>query len=132
MSPDGPPARPDRLVRLVTILAGASFLLFGAWAFVAPSSFFDTLATFEPYNVHFLRDIGAFQVGLGAVLLLSMAPTTTAAVALGGAGIGAALHAIGHLVDRDLGGTPATDIPTFGVLAGFLLFAAWRAHASRP
>lgn len=44
------------------------------WALVAPRSFFTSLATFEPYNPHLLHDIGAFQIGIGAVLLLAAFP----------------------------------------------------------
>ena len=120
--------RTDGLVRLVSMLGGAAFVGFGLWAFVAPRSFFDVLATFEPFNLHVVRDIGAFQLGLGAVLLLSLRALPTATVALGGVGIGAAAHAVGHVVDRGLGGSPATDIPTFTLLAVALLAGAWRAH----
>lgn len=119
----------DRLVRGVTLLGGVAFVGFGLWAYVSPASFFDALATFEPYNSHFLRDIGAFQVGLGAVLLLSLVPTSTATIVLGGTGIGAAFHAVGHVIDHDLGGSPATDIPTFSLLAIALLATAWYARS---
>jgi hypothetical protein len=44
----------------------------GAWAFVFPRSFYDHVATFEPYNRDFLHDIGAFTIGLGAVMLLAL------------------------------------------------------------
>jgi hypothetical protein len=47
------------------------FLVFGAWAFADPESFFDEVATFEPYNQHLIQDVGAFQIGLGAVLLIA-------------------------------------------------------------
>ena len=122
-----------RLPRAVAILGGVSLVALGVWAMVAPRSFFDALATFEPYNQHFLQDIGAFQVGLGAVLLLAGVPTRAdgLTVALVGVGVGAALHAVSHVVGRDLGGTPATDIPSFVALAVLLLAAGglrWR-HA---
>jgi hypothetical protein len=39
---------------------------------VDPRSFFDTLTAFQPYNQHLLQDLGAFQVGLGVVLLLAV------------------------------------------------------------
>ena len=38
------------------------------WALAAPKLFFESVATFEPYNQHFVEDLGAFQIGLGAVL----------------------------------------------------------------
>ncbi len=112
-------------IRTVT-LVGAVFLVgFGLWAFLAPESFFEQLAAFEPYNIHFLHDIGAFQVGLGAVLALAAFPERIdgLAAALLGVGTGALLHAVGHVIDSGLGGTPATDIPTLGILAVVLLAA---------
>ena len=118
--------RPDRTtqaIRWITIIGGAAFALFGLWAFLAPRSFFDQLATFEPYNAHLIRDIGAFQIGLGAVLLLVAFLRASHAAALLGVGIGGAFHAVGHVIDRDLGGTPGTDIPTFSVIAALLLWA---------
>lgn len=86
---------------------------------------------FEPYNQHLLQDVGAFQVGLGVVLLLGSlaARTDGLTVALVGVGAGAALHAVSHVVGRDLGGTPAVDIPVFAGMAVLLLAAgllSWR------
>lgn len=128
MSDSGAPTavrEPSRPVRLVAVVGGLAFVGFGLWALVAPRSFFDALATFEPYNRHFLHDIGAFQVGLGAVLLLAAFPRRIdgLAAALLGVGIGGLLHTIAHVLDADLGGTPATDIPSLGLLALALLAA---------
>ena len=119
--------------RGVAVFLGLGFVAFGAWAMVDPRSFFNTLATFEPYNQHFLQDIGAFQVGLGAVLLLAGIANCAdgLATALLGVGVGAALHAVSHIVGRDLGGGPETDIPTFAAMAVVLLVTGgfrWR-HA---
>lgn len=122
----GTPARPVATWIRAVALIGAAFLIgFGLWAFLAPQSFFDQLAAFEPYNVHFLHDIGAFQVGLGAVLALAAFPDRVdgLAAALLGVGAGGLLHTVGHVMDSDLGGSPATDIPTFGILAVALLAA---------
>ena len=117
--------------RAVAIIGGAGFVALGAWAMVDPRSFFDAVATFEPYNQHFLQDIGAFQAGLGVVLLLAGVPVRAdgLAVALFGVGVGAALHTVSHVVGRDLGGAPETDIPVFTVMAILLLAAGgfrWR------
>ena len=94
-------------------------------------SFFEALARFEPYNPHFLQDIGAFQIGLGAVLILAalLPRADLLAVALTGVGTGAALHAVSHVVGRDLGGVPERDIPVFGGMAVLLLLSSvlrWR------
>ena len=92
---------------------------------VAPESFFDTVASFDPYNQHFIQDIGSFQIGLGAVLLLAWLRRGFDAltVALLGTGIGAAAHAVSHIIGRDLGGRPASDIPLFTLIAVVLLAA---------
>jgi hypothetical protein len=117
--------------RVVAIVGGVAFVALGVWAMVDPDGFYDGVAVFEPYNQHFVQDIGAFQVGLGAVLLLAgiAVRADALAVALLGVEVGAALHVVSHLVGRDLGGTPEMDIPTFAVLAVLLLAAGavrWR------
>ena len=113
------------LPRAVAVGAGLFFLAFGLWAMVAPHSFFDAVARFEPYNQHFVQDVGAFQIGLGAVLILSVIDATRGAlpVALMGAGVGSAAHLVSHLVGLDLGGTPETDIPSFAAVTLLLLVA---------
>lgn len=111
------------LPRAVAIFGGIGLIALGAWAMVDPRSFFEALARFEPYNQHFLQDIGAFQIGLGVVLLFAGVPVRPDALtaALVGVGVGAALHAVSHIVGRDLGGTPERDIPAFAGMAILLL-----------
>ena len=106
----------ERFVRLVAVGVGV-------WAFVAPRSFFDNAATFEPYNTHLIRDIGAFQLGLGAVLLLGVWVRDALLAALAGVAVGAVAHLVGHIVDRDAGGQPVVDIALFGLIAGLLVVA---------
>lgn len=105
------------------LLAGGFFFVSGVWAMVSPRSFFEAAATFEPYNQHFTQDIGAFQIGLGAVLLLAaiLSGGDSLTVALLGVGIGSGAHVISHIVGRDLGGEPATDIPLFALATVLLL-----------
>jgi hypothetical protein len=122
------------LPRAVAIVAGISFVGLGAWAMLDPASFFATIASFEPYNGHFVQDIGAFQIGLGAVLLLAGGSSRPDAlvVALMGAGVGATFHLLSHLVGGEHGGVPERDIPLFGLTAILLLAAgAWRWSGER-
>ena len=127
-----------RLPRVVAVILGATFVALGIWGMAEPRSFFTALAAFEPYNQHFLQDIGAFQVGLGAVLLLAGIPARLdgLALALFGVGSGSALHTVSHVIGRDLGGTPETDIPTFAVMTVLLLATGWlrwrHAHGAGP
>lgn len=82
------------------------------------------------------QDIGAFQIGLGSVLLLAVVfPGAAAlAIALLGTGIGAGAHVVSHVVGRDLGGRPGVDIPVFAVLAALLVGAgvfSWLTSSER-
>lgn len=122
------------LPKVVAGIAGLFFVAAGIGAFGAPEAFFEAAAVFEPYNEHFIRDIGAFQLGLGAVLLLAVWIDDGLVVALGGVGLGSLMHGAGHAIDRHLGGTPAIDIPFWVALSALLLAAAvlrWR-HSSQP
>jgi hypothetical protein len=111
------------LPRVAAVAGGIFLVALGLWAMVDPESFFEQLADFEPYNQHFLQDAGAFQIGLGAVLLLAVALRRAdgLAVALLGVGIGMAAHTVSHAVGTDLGGRPETDIPFFAVVTVVLL-----------
>jgi hypothetical protein len=111
--------------RIVAAGAGVFLAVAGLWALIGPESFYENLADFPPYNQHFLQDIGAFQIGLGAVLLLAaLRPAADVlAVTLLGVGIGSAAHVVSHAVGHDLGGTPAVDIPFFSILTVLLVTA---------
>lgn len=120
-----------RFEQIVAIIVGVMLLVAGLWAFVAPAAFFESAATFEPYNAHLIRDIGAFQVGLGAVLVLAVVIPDALLAALAGVGAGAVFHLLAHVIDHDLGGDPAVDIPTFGLVAVLLIAAAVSRAATR-
>lgn len=111
----------------MALSAGGVFLLFGIFAMASPSGFYDAVARFEPYNAHFVQDIGAFQIGLGAVLLFSALLTSDAlAAATLGVGVGSVAHLISHLAGLDAGGTPLVDVPFFSLLGAVLVVAGWR------
>jgi hypothetical protein len=110
----GPP-----YVATILGVAGASMLAAGIWAGAAPRSF----ARFVdfPYHEHFLHDLGAFQIGIGATLLLALAWRDAATVALAGFLTANTLHAVSHAIDSDVGGH-ASDPYAIGALS--LLSAA--------
>lgn len=112
-----------RFITIVLWLAGLFFLLPGIWAFVAPHSFYDQLATFPPYNRHLVHDVGAFQVGIGVALLLAARWEDAKFVVLAGAAAGASVHLLSHIIDHGDGGK-SSDVPIFGLLAALLLVAA--------
>ncbi len=121
----------ERPVVLIALLGAAFFLVTGAWAFLAPGSFYDVVAPWPPYNRHFLHDVGAFSIGLGASLLLALAARDALLVALAGVGLASALHALSHLVDRDLGGR-SSDPVNLAVLAAVIILGAVLRARSRP
>ncbi|MCX8560659.1 hypothetical protein OS122_07160 [Mycolicibacterium mucogenicum] len=105
-----------RIVLVICAALGLITLVLGIWAFVAPMSFFEVLAPFEPYNRHFLHDAGVRQIGVGVAMLLAAARRSPVEVALGGFIAFEALHVVSHVIDRELGGRPAFDITALTVL----------------
>jgi hypothetical protein len=121
----GAPVGPRRWVRTIALGGGATFLCLGLWAFISPRSFFTSLATFDPYNIHLLHDIGSFQIGIGTALVLAAFPARFDGLssALLGAAAASAVHVVSHVLDIDLGGSPSTDIPILTILGSVLLVA---------
>lgn len=97
---------------------------------VAPTSFFDAVAPFGDYNGHYLRDVAAYQAGVGLALLASIwlrALRPGAVAALLGS---TALHAINHIADRSaIAGSSADSVEALLVLMSALL-AAWLLRAT--
>ena len=123
----------ERALRLLSVVIGASIGLQGAWAFLAPRSFFDTLAEFNPYNAHFIRDIGTIQVGVGIAGVVGGLRHRAVVAGLAGLASFQVLHVVSHVVDRDNGGRPGFDIPALSVLAVFTTWAlAAAARLPRP
>ena len=95
------------LVTIALVVGAVAFLVPGVWAFVAPVGFADTVATFDPYNRHYLHDLGAFQIGVGVAPLVALRWRDGAVIALSAFFAASAVHAISHFIDRDLGGRAA-------------------------
>jgi hypothetical protein len=101
-SPARPMDRGRRFVLAVTLLAGLFMTAAGVAARLAPGWFADTAGF--PRHTHFVHDAGAFQLGIGATLLLAVAWRDGLALALAGFLVANTTHAINHAVDLDLGG----------------------------
>lgn len=113
--------RPTLFVRVVTALAGTVTLAAGVWCLVAPESFARAVA-FEPHE-HFLHDLGAFQIGIGATLLLALVWTDALATVLAGFLVTNSIHAVNHARDLDHGGRLSDPwlLATVSVLAAAAL-----------
>ena len=93
-------ATPD-LVGLALGAVGLTLLVPGLLAFFAPGAFYDLLAPFPPENDHLLKDVGAFQVGLGVAAVLAIRVEAFRVPMLGALTVVFALHTISHLIDVD-------------------------------
>jgi hypothetical protein len=119
--------------RVLAAIIGLFYSVTGLWSFLFPAGFYSTVATFTPYNLHLLHDIGAFQVGMGVVLLAAAAIGRGLVPALFGVLIGSLLHLVAHLLDIRLGGHPGTDLPALAGIAlvlGIALYLELRRPAS--
>jgi uncharacterized membrane protein len=110
--------------KAVAALAAVLYLAGGLWAFFAPESFYENIATYPPFNEHFVHDIGAFLLGIGAGALAGLLLSNALAAGLAGVAVASLMHAVSHVVDHDHGGR-STDpwlMGALGVLSllGFL------------
>ncbi|MBM0224826.1 PPOX class F420-dependent oxidoreductase [Micromonospora sp. ATA51] len=92
-----------RIVRILVALLGLAAMVIGVWALVGPSSF--SAAVDFPPSEHFVHDVGAFQLGIGATLLLALIWSDALAVALAGYVVGGVAHTVSHAIDGDVGGS---------------------------
>ena len=108
--------------RVATWAGAIFFILSGAWALVDPSSFYDQVAPWPPYNEHLVHDAGVFQLGIGTSLAALLVGTRGTLAVLAGAAAAAVLHVVSHVVDYGDGGR-STDPYVLGVVALVLLAA---------
>ena len=115
-----------RFARVAAWFVAVFWLGSGSWAFLAPRSFFDQLGTFPPYNEHFVHDIGAFSIGLGAVIVLALVGMSAMRSALLGVGIGSTFHVAAHVLDyaqkpepMDIVGLSVVTLLTFAAAFAF-------------
>lgn len=93
-----------KVAKVMVAIGAAAFLVPGLWAFFWPRSFHQHVAMFDPFNLHLFHDVGAFQIGVGLALVGALVWHDALSVALLGASGGALVHAVSHVLDRDLGG----------------------------
>ena len=101
MIPIGTPGR----VYLITSTALIGLLTagIGVWCLIDPRGFAEVVGF--PAHEHFVHDVGAFQVGLGLVLLLALIWSDALATVLAGYVVANTVHAVNHIVDLHLGGS---------------------------
>lgn len=118
----------EGVLRLLVAVAALALVASGLFALLAPETVFNLLAVYPPYNRHFIHDIGAFMLGLGACLGFALSLTDALLVVLAGNAVAAVAHFVSHLVDRELGGLP-TDPAAFFLFAVLMVgLTIWRAR----
>ena len=122
-----------RAAQLIFVVLGAAHAVFGLVMLFAPGPFYDGVATFQPRNDHFIRDLGTFYVALGvAFAAAARRPAWRGAVLLL-AVVQYALHTANHLYDI---GRPAEDwvgpVNAAFVAAGLVLLAVLAYALTRP
>ena len=123
MSLATPVRRRQPVLVAAVLICAASMLALGAWAFLAPESF-ARFIDYPPYNRHLIHDAGAFQLGIGATVLLALWWSDALVVALTGFAVASGLHTLSHWTDRNLGGH-GSDVPSLGVLTVVALVAIY-------
>ena len=120
------------VVDAVLALTAVQFLVLGVWAFGWPHGFHTTVAHFPPFNLHLVHDAGAFQMGIGATMLLGLVWRQDVVLAvLAGGSVAAVTHAISHITDRDLGGRSGDPYWLSALTVLLLVATALRGRASR-
>jgi PPOX class probable F420-dependent enzyme len=92
---------------LVAVTSGVGMATagIGIWCLIDPASFADAVG-FDTHR-HFLHDVGAFQLGLGVILLLALVWADALATAFVGFIVANTVHTVNHIVDLDEGGSAA-------------------------
>lgn len=91
--------RSDPLVTALIAVFAAIELLTSLWMVAGPNSFFEQIAPFGNYNGHYLRDVAAFQAGIGLALLASIWVRALRPGAVCALLAATALHAVNHIAD---------------------------------
>lgn len=117
-------------IKVVAALAGLFYLTFGIWAFAAPESFFDSIATYPPYNEHLIHDLGAFQIGLGVAALAGAVLSNAMAATLAGVAAASLMHGVSHITDHHLGGRSSDPwtVSLLGLIVALAAVGSWRAY----
>ncbi len=130
-------------MRIALGYLGFVSLQIGAWALIAPRSFYDDfpglgrawVSADGPFNEHLVRDVGALNLAVAAVFVVAMVRLGRELVTIAGvvALVWGLPHAVYHLLNTDVLETSDVvaslfGLVTFAVLGGGLVYAATRMH----
>lgn len=122
-----------RVIEASTALLALAILGAGLWAFIAPQSFYLTVAPFPSYSRHLVHDIGAFQFGLGGCLAAGLVVQDALLAVLAGNALAGAAHSLSHVLDRSAGGhnSDPAAIVAVALLLTLLTLLRWTSNLTR-
>jgi hypothetical protein len=91
-------ARTD-VVPLVLAVVGVTQVATGVLAFFVPGVFYDLAAGYPPENHHFLRDVGSWNLALGAIALYGARRQQWHVPLLGFLALQYVFHTVSHIID---------------------------------
>jgi len=91
----------DRLqaTRWLTLIMGIITVLTGLALVFAPEWFFVHIGYYPPFNRHYEGDLGMFNLGIGAGLILAWRDPRRHRLMIGAAALGNVLHVLNHVYD---------------------------------
>jgi hypothetical protein len=122
----------ERPLRTLLIVLGLVQLGIGGWMMFATHSFGETIAPFDGFNEHDLRDFATFYLALGLVLLVAATRPGWRFPILALATLQYGFHAINHAIDVN-NSDPAWIGPAeLAALAGATALFAWLTWTTAP
>jgi hypothetical protein len=121
-------------LRTILLVAALYHLLLGAFMFLAPGAFYDSLGKFPPENHHYIKDVATFYIALGIVLFVAVRRRTWRVPLLLFATLEYALHALNHLVDVQdassdfVGWFDFFSLALITLILAAIATSAWRVH----
>jgi uncharacterized membrane protein len=123
-------------VRAVLAVQGLFYLLTGLLMLFAPVWFFDYIGTYDPYNRHFIGDLGAFTLPLGAALLIAARRPARHLSLIAYALAASILHTLNHIYDDVILGDDVTQalvnagsLAALALLLGIVWWLVWSRRA---
>jgi hypothetical protein len=115
----------ERRLRILLAALGVLQLAVGGWMMFATHSFGETIAPFDGFNEHDLRDFATFYLALGLVLLVAATRPAWRFPILVFATLEYGLHAINHAVDLNNSDPAWVGPAELAALAGATVLFGW-------
>jgi hypothetical protein len=118
----------ERRLRILLALLGLLQLAVGGWMMFATHSFGETIAPFDGFNEHDLRDFATFYLALGLVLLVAATRPAWRFPLLVFATLEYGFHAINHAVDvnnSDPAWIGSTELAALAVATALFAWLSW-------